>query len=189
MSNKVIGKSMAFSHHEGGNRQGGHFPCRASQLKNSRIPNKRLSVKLRAYEVFEGKDLRARWRTIFRNEPLVHLSHNLLFRILVYQLQVESFGGLDTEYQRALENPDSVHGSGAEHYRRTRIQQGAILCREWKGRIHLTCFDEFRRAEVRHCTVDVRLPRVRDDNDAGAKTASIGAFMMQKATIGPRNEP
>jgi hypothetical protein len=58
-------------------------------------------------------DLRARWRTVFRRPAPVHLSRQLLFRTLAYQLQAARCGDLNAECRRMLErlNTDPIKGA------------------------------------------------------------------------------
>ena len=39
--------------------------------------------------------LRARWKSIFRQQPPSHLPRHLLFAVLVQRLQADELGGLD----------------------------------------------------------------------------------------------
>jgi Protein of unknown function (DUF2924) len=92
----------------------------------------------------EGHDLnglRRRWRAHLGGEPPAHLSHWLLMRVLAYRLQVDAFGGLDKAIQRMLRSnkgedaavpfdrrsPQTRDGVG--------LKAGALLVREWKGRL------------------------------------------------------
>jgi hypothetical protein len=103
-------------------------------------PRKALTAEIVRLRCLDCKDLRARWRTAFRHDAPPHLSRHLLFRILAYELQAELFGCLAPEYGRVLDRPRALKASdvGTEKQtsRRTKIQKGAILAREWNGQMH-----------------------------------------------------
>jgi hypothetical protein len=107
-----------------------------TEIEQPNNPQQALTSEIRRTRGLEVKDLRARWRTIFRTEAPPHISHHLLFRLIAFQLQAESFGGLDPECQRVLEYPEALDLFGVERTRRIKIQRGTIFCREWKGRTH-----------------------------------------------------
>jgi 3-oxoacyl-[acyl-carrier protein] reductase len=74
-------------------------------------------------------------------EPPTHPPRWLLMRVLAYRLQSDAFGGLDKSIQRILRS-GKEDGVGAPFDRRapqTRqglgLKAGALLVREWKGRL------------------------------------------------------
>jgi hypothetical protein len=92
----------------------------------------------------EGLDLnglRRQWRTHLGGEAPVHLSRWLLMKVLAYQFQSDAFGDLDKSIRRILRS-GKEDGVGAPFDRRvpqTReglgLKTGALLVREWKGRL------------------------------------------------------
>jgi Protein of unknown function (DUF2924) len=92
----------------------------------------------------EGLDLnglRRQWRAHLGSEAAAHLPRWLLIRVLAYRLQSDAFGGLDKSIQRIL-RAGKEDGVGAPFDRRapqTReglgLKAGALLVREWKGRL------------------------------------------------------
>jgi Protein of unknown function (DUF2924) len=92
----------------------------------------------------EGHDLnglRRQWRAYLGGEPPSHLPRWLLMKMLAYRLQSHAFGGLDQSVRRVLRSGKGV-GGGAPFDRRapqTReglgLKAGALLVREWKGRL------------------------------------------------------
>ena len=89
----------------------------------------------------EGLDLnglRRQWRAQLGGEAPAHLPRWLLMRVLAYRLQSDAFGGLEKSIQRILRSEDAA----APFDRRapqTRegvgLKAGALLVREWKGRL------------------------------------------------------
>ena len=92
----------------------------------------------------EGLDLdglRRQWRTHLGGEAPAHLSRWLLMKVLAYRLQSDAFGDLDKSIRRILRS-GKEDGVGAPFDRRapqTRegvgLKVGALLVREWKGRL------------------------------------------------------
>ena len=92
----------------------------------------------------EGHDLnglRRQWRAHLGGEAPAHLPRWLLMRVLAYQLQSDAFGGLDKSIRRNLRS-EKNDGVGVPFDRRapkTRrsvaLKAGALLVREWKGRL------------------------------------------------------
>ena len=92
----------------------------------------------------EGLDLnglRRRWRAHLGGEGPAHLPRWLLMKVLAYRLQSDAFGGLDQSVRRILRSGKDG-GVGAPFDRRapkTRegvgLKAGALLVREWKGRL------------------------------------------------------
>jgi Protein of unknown function (DUF2924) len=91
----------------------------------------------------EGLDLnglRRQWRNLGGEAP-AHLPRWLLMKVLGYRLQSEAFGGLDQSVRRILRSGKDGD-VGAPFDRRapqTRegvgLKAGALLVREWKGRL------------------------------------------------------
>ncbi len=92
----------------------------------------------------EGLDLdglRRQWRAHLGGEAPAHLSRWLLMRVQAYRLQCDAFGDLDKSIRRMLRS-GKEDGVGAPFDRRaprTReglgLMAGALLVREWKGRL------------------------------------------------------
>jgi Protein of unknown function (DUF2924) len=92
----------------------------------------------------EGLDLnglRRQWRAHLGGEAPAHLSGWLLMKVLAYRLQSDAFGDLDKSIRRVLRSGEE-NGVGAPFDRReaqTReglgLRAGALLVREWKGRL------------------------------------------------------
>jgi len=92
----------------------------------------------------EGHDLnglRRQWRARLGGEAPAHLPRWLLIRVLAYRLQSDVFGDLDKSIRRILRS-EKDEGGGVPFDRRapqTRegvgLKAGALLVREWKGRL------------------------------------------------------
>jgi len=92
----------------------------------------------------EGLDLdglRRQWRAQLGGEAPAHLSPWLLMKVVAYRLQSDAFGDLDKSIRRNLRSAKE-EGVGAPFDRRapqTRegagLKAGAMLVREWKGRL------------------------------------------------------
>ena len=92
----------------------------------------------------EGRDLdglRRQWRAHLGGEAPAHLPRWLLMRVLAYRLQSNAFGDLDKTIWRNLRS-EKDDGAGVPFDRRapqTRqgvaLKAGALLVREWKGRL------------------------------------------------------
>jgi hypothetical protein len=92
----------------------------------------------------EGLDLngfRRQWRAHLGGEPPAHLPRWLLMKVLAYRLQSNAFGDLDKSIRRILRSRKD-DGVGVPFDRRapqTReglgLKAGALLVREWKGRL------------------------------------------------------
>jgi hypothetical protein len=82
--------------------------------------------------------LRARWKSMFRQQPPPHLPRHLLFAILAYRLQAGELGDLDPATARLLRQIATAGGTReasrlmeAFGHRRTDLKPGTILIREW----------------------------------------------------------
>ena len=92
----------------------------------------------------EGRDLdglRRQWRAHLGGEAPAHLPRWLLMRVLAHRLQSDAFGDLDQSIRRNL-RCEKDDGAGVPFDRRARqtrqgvaLKAGALLVREWKGRL------------------------------------------------------
>jgi len=102
-------------------------------------------------------DLRLRWRNNWGRLAPAHLSRGLLFRVMAYRLQAEAFGDLDRKTVRLLEQmandavakmaanvattpgsnepAESKVSSARAAYEPLILKLGALLIREWQGRL------------------------------------------------------
>jgi Protein of unknown function (DUF2924) len=86
--------------------------------------------------------LRARWKSVLRQQPPSHLPRHLLFAVLAYRLQADELGDLDPATARLLRQ--IATGGGAQGTRltdefgrrRAELKPGTILTREWNAQTH-----------------------------------------------------
>jgi Protein of unknown function (DUF2924) len=96
-----------------------------------------LAERIRDLSRLDLADLRLQWRNRFGRNAPAHLTKPLLMRILSYRLQSDVHGDLDDDVLRLLDGVrrrSSGPGNGAAPARR--IKPGAVLAREWGGRMH-----------------------------------------------------
>ena len=74
-----------------------------------------------------------RWIKTFRTPPPKHLSVQLMQRVLAHELQCRKLGGLTAATRRALR---SALRSSGEARCTPAISDGAVLVREWNGRVY-----------------------------------------------------
>jgi hypothetical protein len=114
-----------------------------------------LEAELAELERLSLDDLRLRWRNNWGRLAPAHLSRGLLFRVMAYRLQAEAFGDLDRKAVGLLErmtngaaekltaNASGTLGSDVESkissarvaYEPLILKPGALLIREWQGRL------------------------------------------------------
>jgi Protein of unknown function (DUF2924) len=114
-----------------------------------------LEAELAELERLSLDDLRLRWRNNWGRLAPAHLSRGLLFRVMAYRLQAEAFGDLDRKAVGLLErmtngaaekltaNGSGTLGSDVESkissaraaYEPLILKPGALLIREWQGRL------------------------------------------------------
>jgi hypothetical protein len=101
----------------------------------------------------DANGLRLQWRNHLGGAPPAHLPRWLLMKILAYRIQAAAFGGLDKETLRVLRQPKGRRlGSSALYPFEARIattrdgtklKAGALLAREWNGRLeHVMILDK-----------------------------------------------
>ena len=97
-----------------------------------------LDVEIAQLRELDVHALRARWHTLFRRKPPLHLSRHLLFRVLAYKLQTDRLGDVDAESRRLLDGaaPEMAGKRAIDRSRTTNVLKlGTTLSREWNGKI------------------------------------------------------
>jgi hypothetical protein len=87
--------------------------------------------------------LRARWKSMLRQQPPSHLPRHLLFAVLAYRLQAGELGDLDPTTARLLRliatdgGPLKASSRMNEFVRRkAELKPGTILTREWNAQAY-----------------------------------------------------
>ncbi|HEX3341950.1 MAG TPA: DUF2924 domain-containing protein [Pseudolabrys sp.] len=87
--------------------------------------------------------LRARWKSMFRQQPPARLPRHLLFAVLAYRLQADELGDLDPATVRLLKQIATGGGTReasrlteALSRRRIDLKPGTILMREWNAQAY-----------------------------------------------------
>jgi hypothetical protein len=87
--------------------------------------------------------LRARWRSMFRQQPPSHLPRHLLFAVLTYRLQADELGDLDPVTARLLRQiatsgrtRDALRLTEQFGRRRAELRPGTVLMREWNAQTY-----------------------------------------------------
>jgi hypothetical protein len=93
----------------------------------------------------DANGLCLQWRNHFGGTPPGHWPRWLLMKILAFRIQATAFGGLDKETLRVLRQPkgnrlalSDLHPFEARiatTREGTKLQAGALLAREWNGRL------------------------------------------------------
>jgi hypothetical protein len=117
------------------------------------LDRSRVAAEIEALERLGVDELRLQWRNRWGRLAPARLSRSLLYRVMVYRMQAEAFGDLDRETKRMLDrladHPSMVGASTAEPTERAStpasssighvvplvLKPGALLTREWQGRI------------------------------------------------------
>jgi hypothetical protein len=104
-------------------------------------PDRRtLDVEIARLRDLDVVALRSRWHTVLGRQAPPHLPRHLLFRVLVYRLQADQLGDLDSESRRLLdssESPEKAGQNAVDSRRRiAELRPGTVLDREWKGHMH-----------------------------------------------------
>jgi hypothetical protein len=98
-----------------------------------------LNVEIALLRDLDIRELRARWRSVFRRHPPPHLPRHLLYRVLAYWLQADHLGDLDGESQRLLDRSGSPEKAGQRAVALSRstasLKPGTMLGREWSGQM------------------------------------------------------
>ena len=89
------------------------------------------------------RSLRARWKSMLRQQPPSHLPRHLLLAVLAYRLQADELGDLDPATARLLKqiatsgDPQEVSRQADEFgRRRAELRPGTILTREWNAQAY-----------------------------------------------------
>jgi hypothetical protein len=103
-----------------------------------------LSIELQKLTALTAKDLKVRYRSLYRSAPPPGLSRSLLLRALAYRLQEAALGGLSLSTRRRLAKAaaNDAEQLPAAPILRNEPAPGTVLIREWHGvAYHVTVLD------------------------------------------------
>ena len=87
--------------------------------------------------------LQRRWQSVMGRPAQKHVPKHLLFGILVYRIQADELGDLDTGTVQLLKRAAIVQSSdevlplvAAQNQRKQAMVIGTVLTREWNGQFH-----------------------------------------------------
>ena len=93
----------------------------------------------------DASGLRLQWRNHLGGTPPAHLPRWLLMKILAYRIQSTALGGLDKGTLRVLRQPKGRRLASSDLHpfeariattrEGTKLKAGALLAREWNGRL------------------------------------------------------
>jgi hypothetical protein len=107
-------------------------------MLNATDQNADIESELAALSEAPIRELRDRWRALFRTEPPAAFGPDLLRRSIAHRLQERRYGGLSPVVQRQLNQIIKAMAdkpSGRIELPR-RIKAGAVLVRTWKDKSH-----------------------------------------------------
>lgn len=90
------------------------------------------------------RELRIRWKELFRSDPPVAFGPDLLRRVIAHKIQESAYGGLNDEVRIELSRlikQLEMSPTGTVNLPR-RIKPGSVLVREWKGKSHRVTISE-----------------------------------------------
>ena len=103
------------------------------------------STMIAALVELDANGLCLQWHNHLGGTPPAHLPRWLLMKILAYRIQAAAFGGLDKETLRVLRQPKGRRLALSDLHpfevriattrEGTKLKAGALLAREWNGRV------------------------------------------------------
>ena len=129
-------------------------------LSNSR---EMISSEIGSLPSLPVKELKQRWRSLYRSEPPQRVSRELLIRAIAYRIQERAFGGLRMSTRRLLKRlvSDTRYGRPLKLAAAAAASVGTVLMRDWQGATHeVTLLDKgvlYRRKRYRSLSEVARL--------------------------------
>lgn len=81
--------------------------------------------------------LRQKWQERWKSPAPPISSPDILLQMYTWRAQAEQFGGLDAKTERKLARiADRIEQTGSYKSARPNLSPGALLTREWKGKLH-----------------------------------------------------
>jgi hypothetical protein len=104
----------------------------------SRVEMADIEAQIVALEALTIGELQTEWSRVYRAEPPIRLSRDLLLRGVAYRVQERAYGGLSLSTKRRLrtlsEGFDRREGTGAAPT--LKLKPGTKLVREWHRQVH-----------------------------------------------------
>lgn len=95
-----------------------------------------LSERLHALTGMEVSALRAEWKRLYRSQPPVRISRQLLELGVAWKLQEAALGGLSRAIERQLGGSADTSGGASERRPSLIVKPGSRLVRAWGGETH-----------------------------------------------------
>ena len=140
----------------------------------------------------DANGLCLQWRNHLGGTPPAHLPRWLLMKILAYRIQATAFGGLDKETLRVLRQPKGQRLASSDLHpfeariattrEGTKLKAGALLAREWNGRLErVMILDQGCRLERR----DLRQPVASRQGDDRHKLERPSLLRLANGQVRP----
>jgi hypothetical protein len=117
-------------------------------------------------------ELRPAWRKVYRREPPVGLSRDLMIRALANKLQERAYGGPSPSMQRRLNTLAREFEKGNSSFDPgVVLKTGARLVRQWRGNAHtvLVLEDGFEYEGQRYCSLSMIAERITGAHWSGPR--------------------
>ena len=109
-------------------------------MQDERFPESPETIRLRLASLRSSSisELKQQWRTLYRSEPPLRISHELLTRAVAYRIQEQVHGGLKPSTRRLLMRlaNDARSGRPLRFEPAAPAPAGTVLMREWHGVTH-----------------------------------------------------
>jgi hypothetical protein len=109
-------------------------------MQDERFPKSAETIpqRLTSLESCSIAELKQQWRTLYKSEPPLRISHELLARAVAYRIQEQVHGGLKPSTRRLLMRlaNDARSGRPLRFEPAAPAPAGTVLMREWHGVTH-----------------------------------------------------
>jgi hypothetical protein len=135
-------------------------------------------------------DLRVAWLQLYRTDPPLGLSRDLLIRALAHQLQERTYGGASRALRRRLHNLTAgSRKAGVPRDLGMVLKTGTRLVRHWRGHAHtvLVCEDGFEYEGQHYRSLTVITERITGAHWSGPRFFGLTkrAGILVGAEAGP----
>jgi hypothetical protein len=97
-----------------------------------------IEAQILALETLTTRELQAEWSKVYRTQPPIRLSRDLLLRGVAYRVQEHAYGGLSLRIKRRLRTLSEGldRREGADATPTLKLKPGTKLVREWRRQVH-----------------------------------------------------